>query len=367
MKNFISNVDTIYCLVYFENYDNNIDVQNTLNYLKKEKEKALLAVTNNALYKHMITISEMSFQLFPNGSRGYSYIIRNNGYEIKIAQFSSKLKTFAPICVRISSEYLWAQGLKNSWNILQNWIVETFDNIKEVKISRVDLATHISDIDFITNFDKVYKGKYKKSHNFYTGKEINSLCFGSRNSDVFCRIYNKTQEINELRHKYWFIDIWKKHNMNVDNVWNVEFEIKSNLLRMFNINSINDLLEHITALWHYCTTDWLVKVDRTNSRIERCNTCSDWIIVQNSYNGFSSKELIKRDKQILTDANALIPTICGYLTSYGAMIHETNFKKILDIILLECQKYYSKKSTCADNVIMSKIPKFLDCEVHKYE
>lgn len=367
MKNYISNVDTICCLIYFENYDSNIYIQDLLKYLKAEKEKALLAATNNAEYKHMITINEMAFQLFPNGTHGYSYIIRNNGYEIKIAQFNSKLKAFAPVSVRISAEYLWSQGLRNSWNILQNWLVETFDNIKEVKISRVDLATHISDVDFTTNYEKCYKGNFKKFQNFYTDRKINSICFGSRSSDIYCRIYNKTQEINELKHKYWFIDIWKKYDMNVDNVWNVEFELKSEQLRKFDIISINDLLEHITALWQYCTKEWLVKIDRTNERVERCNTNNDWLTIQNAYNGFSSKELIKRENQILSDANALIPAISGYLTSYGAMIGETNFNKVLNNISIESEKYYSKKLTSANEVIVSKMPRFLDCEVHDNE
>ena len=291
--NSISNIDTIYFLVFFENYCDN---ENLLSTLKSEKEKALSIATDNASYKHMITLNEMAFQLLPTGSRGYAYIIKNNGYEIKIAQYLSKMKNFAPVQVRISSEYLWAYGLRNSYSFIFNWLTETLGNIKEIKISRVDLAMHISNPDFITNYENCYKGKFKKASTLTTNKDINCLTFGSRSSPVYCRIYNKSLEITEQKHKYWFHDIWQKNNMNIHNVWNVEFEVKSEFLRDFNILTINDLLEHLSSLWEYFTSKWLVKVDRIHSRIERCPTCELWEYIQKRLQRLFFKRINKKRK-----------------------------------------------------------------------
>lgn len=362
---YIPNVDTIYFLVSFENYEESSNIKKLLSHLKEEKEKALLAGTNNASYKHTITLNDMSFELLHSGTCGYAYIIRNNGYEIKIAQFISSIKSFAPVQVRISAEYLWSQGLEKSYKIIYNWLVETFDNIREVKISRVDLACHISDADFVTNYSNCYKGNSKKGQLTITNKDINCITFGSRKSGIYCRIYNKTLEIKETGNKYWFFDIWQSKNMNIDNVWNVEFEIKSELLRKYNIVSIRDLLEHITALWKYCTTEWLVKIDRTNTRVERCNTNELWQIIQNAYNGFSSCELIEREKQINTDASQMIPAITGYITTYGAMIGETNIDMVLSKLKKESSLYLAKKNTDVRSVIVDKMPRIYDCEVNK--
>lgn len=359
----ISNVDTIYFLVYFEKYEDSKNITDFLLTLKEEKEKASLAATNDTSYKHIIPINGMSFQLLPNGTRGYSYIIRNNGYEIKIAQYTSGIKSFAPVQVRISSEYLWSLGLKDSYNLIYNWLTESFDNIKEIKVSRVDLATHIDNTDFISNYDTTYKGSFKKSEIYKTHNKINAISFGSRKSGTYCRIYNKSLEIQENTQKQWFIEIWKNNSLDVENVWNVEFELKSEILRNFNILSVDDLLNHISSLWQYCTKEWLIKVDRTNKRIERCEITDSWKYLQNTFNNFYSAPLTTREKQINSDAKSMIPVITGYLTTYGARIGEIDLNTILQDISKESIQYLKNKNTTLQEVIINKIPQVYDCEV----
>ena len=178
--NYVSNIDTICILIDTENYEQFAD--SVLEYLSKEKELAKSIFTTDTNYKHLVTINNLSFHLSPNGTKGYSYILQNNGFQVHIAQFKSKLQYFSPIQVRISSEYLWAYGLSNSWEIIHNWIVKTFGNIIIEKVFRVDLCSHVSDIDLITNYNLNYKGDFKKRQVFYTGNQINSITFGSRKS-----------------------------------------------------------------------------------------------------------------------------------------------------------------------------------------
>jgi len=248
---YISNIDTIYVLIDIEDYENNNE--ELLRYLLEEKEKAKILTTNSSSYKHIITINNMNFEIVNAGTKGYAYILRNNGYQISIAQYKSKLDSYSPLQIRISSEYLWAFGLKDSWAIIYNWIVETFGNIIKEKVCRLDLCTHISDVDLITNNEICYKGNFKKRETFYTGSNINAITFGRRGSNkVFCRIYNKSLEVQEKKQKTWFFEIWKKQNMNIKNVWNIEFEMKSEILRIFNINTVTDVLQHLQDLWIFC-------------------------------------------------------------------------------------------------------------------
>lgn len=111
MINKVSNIDTIYVLINIKNYE--IRCKNILQFL--EKEKAKLELISNANSKHLITINEMPFELLSNGIRGYAYILHNQGYEVKIAQFKSKIESFMPIQLRISAEYLWSMGIVKAW------------------------------------------------------------------------------------------------------------------------------------------------------------------------------------------------------------------------------------------------------------
>lgn len=315
-----------------------------------------MGANTNTSYKHLITINELSFQLLPNGSQGYAYILRNNGYEIKIAQQRAKLDAFFPIQVRISAEYLWAYGVMNAWSIIYNWIVETFGNIIKHKVCRIDLCCHIADIDLVTNYEQNYKGKFKNKELFYNGNSINAVTFGSRkNKKIYCRIYNKSLEVEQTRKKSWFKEIWSKNNMNIKNVWNIEFELKSDILREFNLIEINDIIAKLKELWKYCTNKFLIKIDRINTRVERCPINKEWQEIQNAYNDFSSVGLIERNKQINLDAQSLIPNIIGGITSYSARVGNIDFRNVFNKIYEDSQKYFKNKNTNFETEVKNKM------------
>lgn len=338
---FVSNVDTIYILVDIENYEK--ESKEIIDYLRVEKEKAKVEVTDNMDTKHFIEINDMTFQLLPNSCKGYAFILKNEGYEIKVSQYRSKIEDFCPIQVRISSEYLWSQGVYPAWAMIYNWIVETFGNIKTNKVCRIDLCSHISGVDFTTDYEKVYKGKYKKRQLFHTGSSINCLCFGSRKGkNVYCRIYNKTLEIQETKKKEWFKEVWKKNNLDIENVWNVEFEIKSELLRKYQLASVVDIITHLQDIWRYCTQEWLIKIDRINERVERCPVNKEWQKIQQNYNDFEMQGLIEREQQIRLDADVLIPNIMGSLTSYSARKNNWEIEQAFKNLFNDLERYLRK-------------------------
>ena len=347
MINKISNIDTIYILVNIKNYE--ISCKKILQFLENEKEKAKLKLISDANSKHLITINEIPFELLSNGTRGYAYILHNDGYEVKIAQYKSKIKSFMPIQIRITSEYLWSKGLNKAWETIYKWIELTFGNIEENKVSRVDVCMHTSDVDYITNYENSYKGKFKKeSINGlnYTHKKVNAIMFGTRKGkNIYCRIYNKTLEIKETKKKSWFIDIWKRYNLDIDNVWNLEFELKSEFLREFKIKTVGELENSLKDIWEYCTKEWLVKIERTNKRVERCKIDEKWLEIQKAYEDFKSKGLIKREKQLQLDADTLIPNIVGNITSYAARKNITNMNSAFQDLYNSSKRYLEIKQT----------------------
>lgn len=351
--NFISNIDTIYILVYISDFEKSSKL--ILSYLSEEKEKAKLMALSNAPSKHTVTINDLNFTILPNGTAGYAYILHNSGYEVNIAQFNPSISNFSPIRIRISSEYLWAYGIDKTWAKIYNWISETFGNISDDKVSRVDLCSHVSGVDFITNYELSYKGKFKNRENFYTGNTINAITFGSRKQkNIYCRIYNKTLELKTMKNKNWFIPIWENNNMDINNVWNVEFELKSELLRKFNINSVSDVIMHLRDLWQYCTCEWVQKIDRTNNKIERCKVNEDWINIQHNFDIFHSCGLIERNKQLQLDANALVPNIAGNVVSYAAKNNQLNIKDVLLQLFNDIGLYFKNKNTTFEEAVITK-------------
>ena len=358
----LQNIDTICILVDIENYEEN--TKDIISYLLKEKEKTKELQLTTPNYSNTLTINNMNFEILSNGKKGYAILLKNDSFEIDIAQYKSKLQNFAPIQVRISSNMLWSTGIVDSWSIIYNWIVETFGNIISEKVCRLDLCCHISGIDFVTNYETNYKGNFKNRQIFYKNSKINCITFGSRKGkNIYCRIYNKSLEILETHKKYWFYDIWQNNNMDINNVWNLEFEIKSEFLRQFNINTVNDILLYINDIWQYCTTKWLVKIDRTNVRVERCNTNADWLKIQNAYNEFNSIGLIKKQKQLDLDAINLIPNLVGCITSYSARKKETNIDKAISYLTKDMQTYFNNNNTDFPNAVNKKMAILNESEV----
>jgi len=362
----LPNIDTIYILVDIENYEEN--TKDIVSYLLKEKEKTKELQLTTPNYSNILTINNMNFEILSNGKKGYAILLKNDSFEIDIAQYKSKLQNFAPIQVRISSNILWSTGIVDSWSIIYNWIVETFGNIISEKVCRLDLCCHISNMDFVTNYESTYKGNFKKRQTFYTNSKINCITFGSRKGkNIYCRIYNKSLEILETHKKYWFYDIWQNNNMDINNIWNIEFEIKSELLRNFNIYTVHEIIEHLQDLWLFCTNKWLIKIDRTNKRVERCDINQDWLIIQKAYEKYKTKGLITKQKQIELDAMILVPNIVGNITAYSARKGKTNIDEAFSNLYKDTKKYLLNKDTSFEKEVNNKIMILGNCEVRNNE
>lgn len=351
--NYVSNIDTLYFLLDIDNYEKNcIDV---INRLKYEKEIALYKYKNENNSLHLISINNIQFYINHTGVKGFAFILRNDDYEICIAEFRSQIKDFKPIKIRISSKLLWNIGVLNSYKQIIKWVNLTFGNIISESVYRIDLCNH-SNVDFITNYEKSYKGHYKKQNIYYSGVNINSICFGSRNNKlIYCRIYNKTLEISETNKKTWFKNIWSDNGLNISNVWNLEFEIKSEFLRSKNLINFNDVYTHLQDLWRYCTEVWLQKINPTKTRVTRCEINSDWKELQNAFNNFSSKGFIDKNSINSANAQSLIPTIAGFLTSYSANKKITNIETALLNFKCDSKKYFNLKNTSFEKVVQEKI------------
>jgi len=343
---FIPNIDTLVATIDIKDFDNS--ARKILVKLAELKDKAKSLVKENSIEKVNIRIGNMTFQVFPNGSRHHAYILHNDLYEIKLARYRSKSKDNYPVFIKIKSACLWNMGFIKAWDTILKLVNKNIGPIKANKISRMDLCCHTDEIELKESDINKFSGKFRSDEIYRSDRKLSGFTFGSgANKKVFCRIYDKTLEIKQKKQKLWFYDIWKKEGINNEKVWNIEFQIGRKYFKEHNIETVGQAFERIKAIWEYCTQKWIIKKELKNTRMENCPVNAIWEKIQEAFSLLESKSLIKRDKQLDRDADALVPSIIGYLTTYSARKGETDMGDCLMNVINTGLRYLEKarKST----------------------
>ncbi|NLK11724.1 MAG: replication initiation factor domain-containing protein [Staphylococcus equorum] len=349
----ISNIDTLICSFDIADYEErNIELFSLLEEKKQDAATATREFENNEVN---VKLGFIEFKILGNGRQGYAYILHNDLLEINLARFRSKMESFYPLRIRWKSEYLWSCGFKNSWQLVEEWIKETLGEIIDCKISRVDLCCHIDDLKLELYNMANFKGSYRNQNIYLTDRKVSSMNFGSRNSPVYLRIYDKVLEIKVTRNKTWFNEIWKHFNIDLNNVWNVEFELHRDFLREKQINNFTELYESLQTLWRYLTTKWIVMIKNDNVRTDRCETEEVWKKIQGAFDKYEDKPLIERAKQLDCDAKALVPQIVGCIASYGARLGVEDIDYVYQMLHSQSKEYLERKNISYDKKIEEKM------------
>lgn len=345
----VSNIDSIFFSIDIDNYEN---LNNELlEKLQDYKDKA----KDNKLTDLQITIQNKTFTILPNGARFHSYILHNESLEIKFAKARSKSKSNYPISIRIKSLMLWEYGFIDAY-------VKTIDYIKSIvkgeiiaeKLSRADMACHVDDfkIESILDLNESWRGNFRKVNHYFYNRKINGLTFGTfTEKNIMARIYDKSLEIKSSN-KLWFNDIWLKEGMNINNVWNIEYQIGRNYFKENQIETVADFIKSMRAIWEYLTNTWLAFIDLTDTNISRCPLKPVWDKISKAYLNYCNTKPIRRQKQLNKRAEALIPQLVGVLTSYGACKYNLNLDNILTDFKKDIKEYLLEKK---DNIPIEQI------------
>lgn len=346
-------IDTLIASVDIEHYDDVIDT--LTEKLEKAKNEAKQALTDNSNKLITLQIGDMTFQVLPNGKRGYAYILHNDFYEIDIAQYRNRNVDFYPINIKIKSNCLWSYGPNGAWNYILHWIQESIGDISTNKISRLDLCCH-TDQFFLQEEDITkFKGRYYTDTVYHFRRKLNAMTFGSSaTGKLYCRIYDKHLEVVQKKLKKWFFDIWKNEGLNPEKVWNVEFQISREFLADHHITTVEDAFQRLKSLWEHCTRHWLVKIELDNDNISRCSINPLWEQIQGVFDEFQSRPLIKREKQLRHDAESMIPSTFGNITTYAAKIGMYDPALVLTNLTRNGEKYLKSKKLDFKKVVSKK-------------
>jgi hypothetical protein len=237
----LANIDTLIFTCNVEG-DYNEVMDYTLTRLGDKQSTAKLSNKNEYITFDTVSFNieeYVTFELLPNGARNYKFILHNNSYEIKLANHYNPKSSNYPIYVKLKSEYLWLYQ-ENAYYHCIKVLEDIFDcTIGKVKISRADLCCHTDEI-YVTEMKiDQFVTRSNNHEEYYSSKVLETIQFGK--SPILARIYDKFKEVNAKGKKKWFYDIWVTNGADLTNIVNVEFELKREFMKLYNIEEYEDL------------------------------------------------------------------------------------------------------------------------------
>jgi hypothetical protein len=284
----------------------------------------------------------------PNGKgENYRFHLQFEAYNLFIG-IAARPGSSPNVYLSIDSKTLWFKGIETALS----WITEDLKaigggSIQRVQVSRVDLCADFwvpggLSYEFLLSH-KVTRND--KSNLWLDKNDAETYYVGDKKSPTQLRMYNKGAEVKkEGGKKLWFLDLWQRESQ--EDIWRTEFEIKRPELRRFGINSLNDLKEKQTGLWHRLTSKWFSLRLLDNEKAERRTIHPFWSAIQECFQQNGSVSEIKRMHR---SAGTISPEwhlshIDGCLSSLAAHLGITN----RDDALHELQSRLTRRNNAKD-------------------
>lgn len=144
-------------------------------------------------------------------------------------------------------------------------------DVSEPKVSRVDLF-----VDFASQVDmegwrrEAWVTRASAVHQYAEDSWFTGWSIGAGGT-LMGRLYDKLFECKKSRKEY-LLDLWRQAGWDgLQPVWRMEFQFKREVLAQLGLDMLPKVLEHLSGLWSYATTEWLKlcvpsEADKTRSR-----------------------------------------------------------------------------------------------------
>ena len=286
----------------------------------------------------------------------YQCSLRNDSMAIyfsKTARDNGQL----PMRVQINQFPLWEKGVEGAYFEAMEVLATLGFVCDEVRINRVDFAVHSDQFkwtfsDFAT-FDYPRNIKDDNKPNFFkldpmTG-DFGTMMVGDR-SRLAIRIYNKSKEIED-KQKFYFYDLYNRHNMDINNVWNIEIECRRPFLK--EICEDDEELKRIFDDFNYCLVHnglsrlWSLLLEKYNHDSAHWNMLKK---LDNHFN-FNSVHGLTVHKDINANFEREIPQILGRLSQAVINHNEYSLEKAIQILIDKIPEYEEKRESKGKKII----------------
>ena len=316
----ISGFDTIECAYYLIPTD-----KYQLDFVSLAVQKENLVRAKNSK-QQAIKLGSEEFLLASHGTNsGYPFVIENEVFVIQFGEFNKP-----NFYVKFRSIALWHHGVLALHERFLAWAASVgMIQSQPERLSRVDYAFdyHLPELDF--DEDSFLSQAAKDNQHRKNGK-IQTLKFGT--DKVVLRIYNKTDEINEVSHKTWLFDLW-----GIDHdVWRIEWQVRKDFLRQLGISSFTSLAERQGDLLRVLVKDHTtLRIKSNDSNRSRWAMHPLWLDLTERVDQMDGLGVIKEldEKALLEERFTRIAiSVYGYVKRVAAIdaLYTGNEKSYMD-------------------------------------
>ncbi len=316
----ISGFDTIECAYYLIKTD-----KCQLDFESLAAQKENLSRSKNSK-QQAIKLGSEEFLLASHGTNsGYPFVIENEVFVIQFGEFNTP-----NFYVKFRSIALWHHGALALHERFLAWAASIgMIQSQPERLSRVDYAFDyfLPELDF--DEDSFISQATKDNQHRKNGK-IQTLKFGI--DKVVLRIYNKTDEINEVSHKTWLFDLW-----GIDHdVWRIEWQVRKDFLRQLDISSFTSLAERQGDLLRVLVKDHTtLRIKSNDSNRSRWAMHPLWLDLTERVNQMNGLGVVKElDELALLEERLtrIAISVYGYVKRVAAIdaLYTGNNKSYMD-------------------------------------
>jgi hypothetical protein len=176
---------------------------------------------------------------------------------------------------------------------------------------------------------------------FEDGGELTGFSFGRRKTGtITARIYEKSRDAERKGADFWG-DVWGEAFDATLPVFRVEFELARSVLRQYRVNTLDEVLDAVPALWMSVTSDWLSYRSPTADRTRaRWPIAPEWRAVQHARLGDSGFGIERMyDGRTKGSIRRLMRLLNGSVAHYGALVGTAEIEGTCDQLALNLRDW----------------------------
>lgn len=297
----LSGIDSLY---YFAQSDENYpdlfdDIVKQIDETQGKFKKLDLEFENSDIN---ISIDETTLNYLGKAEGFYWFRDLNNFFKIGFKD-STKNKMLHDIRVQLQGVGIYTVGIKNLLEIINDELLKNYTTGYH-PVTRADLNCFIQyDFSFITrDMFVTRKRQYATISEIGSAKSLQTIYIGKEPFKL--RLYNKTLEMKKSSKNALMNNYFEENGFNTqETIFNVEFQLNRQHLRLFEIDTVTNLLSNAKNLFKASMDEIrLVDLDsisdttaKSNNK-NRATTHEIWEHIKNSYD---IKEFLQANKQIL--------------------------------------------------------------------
>ncbi|MCP4344700.1 MAG: hypothetical protein GY795_04135 [Desulfobacterales bacterium] len=289
----------------------------------------------------------LEFNFQRTGTKKYPFVLKMG--DVTLMFSSHQWNAQQPNCrVEIGSVSCWSPGWFNLIHRILSWLRVYGAKIREEKVSELHVTVDIFGLRFTSSgFSDIRRWVCRANEYRIAGKyrTPNYIALGKGN--FMLRIYDKVGElIPGSAKEIFFRDLWTKklNAIPPEDVTRIEFQIRREVSKELQINTIQDLKNKMNGIWEYCVNQWarftenpISEADRDNKNHQRYETAALWNFVKSvRFEDAPEDVVLERKRPVqLANIDALVKQGAGCLLRACAALSATTLNGIDSSAYLE--------------------------------